>query len=97
MSARSRPTTGWSTALSATTRLSSLSNQTTPLVTTRRKLFRQIQNSQKNCSQRVKQSKYDMEELFNLYYSNDIKFDTFQKQIVTGKKIISVFSIEKVF
>ncbi|CAF1089930.1 unnamed protein product [Adineta ricciae] len=93
MSARSRPTTGWSTALSATTRLSSLSNQTAPLVTTRRKLFRQIPNNQKNCSQRMKQSKYDIEELFNLYYSNDIKFDTFQKQIVTGTRIPMLRSV----
>ncbi|UJR37906.1 hypothetical protein I4U23_030594 [Adineta vaga] len=83
MSARSRPTTGWSTA----TKLSTFSNRSAPLVTTRRKLFRNSINNQTNGLQRMKQSKYDMEELFNLYYSNDIKFDTFQKQIVTGKRI----------
>ncbi|CAF4228280.1 unnamed protein product, partial [Adineta steineri] len=31
--------------------------------------------------------KHDIEELFQLYYSNNVKFDSFKKQIVTGTRI----------
>ncbi|CAF4714915.1 unnamed protein product, partial [Rotaria magnacalcarata] len=34
--------------------------------------------------------KHDTEELYQLYYSNNIKFDTFQQQIITGTRISSL-------
>jgi hypothetical protein len=71
--------------MSTTTKSSNVINQTTPLLNVRKKLFRQSINKQKSLAQRMDKSKHDMEELFKLYYSNDIKFDTFERQIVTGK------------
>ena len=44
-----------------------------------------MNNTQKTTAQRRNRSKHDMEELFKLYYSNDLQFDAFQRQIVTGK------------
>jgi hypothetical protein len=85
MSDHTRPTSRWSTSMSIATRSTGATNQTIPLVTVRRKLLRQSANSQKSLSHRMTKSKHDVEELFKLYYSNDVKFDTFQRQIVTGK------------
>ncbi|CAF3502993.1 unnamed protein product [Rotaria sp. Silwood1] len=87
MSDPSRPTSRWSTSMSVISKSTNFTNQTTPLVILRRKLFRQSANHKKNFSQRMEKSKHDVEELFKLYYSNDIKFDTFQRQIVTGTRI----------
>lgn len=70
----------WSTA----TRSTGLSQQTIPLVNVRRKLFRTANPNQKLFQQRQTQTKQDIEQLFRLYYSNDLQFDTFQRQIVTG-------------
>lgn len=85
MSDPSRPLSRWSTSLSITTKSTAATNQTIPLVNVRKKLFRQSANSHKTYAQRMAKTKHDIEELFKLYYSNDIKFDTFQRQIVTGK------------
>jgi len=85
MSDPSRPTSRWSTSMSITTKSTGYTNQTIPLVNVRKKLFRQSANSQKSFAQRMAKSKHDIEELFKIYYSNDVKFDTFRRQIVTGK------------
>ncbi|CAF2517530.1 unnamed protein product [Rotaria sp. Silwood2] len=87
MSDPNRSTSRWSTSMSVTSKSTNATNQTTPLVVLRRKLFRQSASHKKNFSQRMEKSKHDVEELFKLYYSNDIKFDTFQRQIVTGTRI----------
>lgn len=91
MSDPSRPTSRWSTSMSITTKSTAATNQTIPLINVRRKLFRQSANSQKFYAQRMAKSKHEIEELFKLYYSNDIKFDTFHRQIVTGKLKLLVF------
>jgi hypothetical protein len=85
MSGPNRPASRWSTSLSITTKSTGATNQTVPLITVRRKLLRQSANTQKSLSKRLTKSRNDIEELFKLYYSNDVKFDTFQRQIVTGK------------
>ncbi|CAF0754419.1 unnamed protein product [Adineta steineri] len=87
MSVRSRPTISWSPSLSARSRSTNLSTDTKPLVTTRTKLLRQTINNQNNFSQYMTKKKHDIEELFQLYYSNNVKFDSFKKQIVTGTRI----------
>jgi len=84
MSEQDRPLSRWSTSLSITTKSTAATNQTIPLINVRRKLLRQSANPQKTFAQRMAKTKQDIEELFKLYYSNDIKFDTFQKQIVQG-------------
>ncbi|CAF4519597.1 unnamed protein product, partial [Rotaria magnacalcarata] len=68
--------------MSAATKSTTTTSTTTPLVILRRKLFRQSANK-KNFAQRMAQSRNDIEELFRLYYSNDLKFDNMQRQIVT--------------
>ncbi len=80
MSTPSRPASCWSSSMSTPTKSRAFTRQTSPLITAQRKFFRQ-----KNLSQHTTKSKHNMEELFQLYYSTDIKFDTFQRQIVTGK------------
>ena len=40
---------------------------------------------QHNCAQRTAKTKHDVEQLFKLYYSANVKFNTFQKQVVTGR------------
>jgi hypothetical protein len=85
MSDSNRPRSRWSTSMSITTKSTGSTGQTIPLINVRKKLFRQSANSQKILTRRMTKSKHDIEELFKLYYSNDIKFDTFQRQIVTGK------------
>ncbi|CAM4797074.1 unnamed protein product [Rotaria magnacalcarata] len=82
----SRSTSRWSGSMSAATKSTTTTSTTTPLVILRRKLFRQSANK-KNFAQRMAQSRNDIEELFRLYYSNDLKFDNMQRQIVTGKRI----------
>ncbi len=84
MSDLNRPASRWSTSMSTTTKSTGLTNQTIPLINVRKKLFRQSGSSYKNHAKRTAKSKHDIEELFKLYYSTDIKFDNFQKQIVTG-------------
>ena len=77
-----------STAMADSVRSTSMSaatHQAIPLVTVRRRLLRQINNRQNATAQRRNRSKHDMEELFKLYYSNDLQFDAFQRQIVTGE------------
>lgn len=85
MSDSNRPRSRWSTSMSITTKSTGSTGQTIPLINVRKKLFRQSANSQKISTRHMAKSKHDIEELFKLYYSNDIKFDTFQRQIVTGK------------
>jgi dGTP triphosphohydrolase len=85
MSDPNRPTSRWSTSLSVTTKCTGATNQTIPLISVRKKLFRQSVSSQKTLAQRRAKAKHDIEELFKIYYSDDVKFDTFQRQIVTGK------------
>ena len=85
MSNPGRPASRWSTSMSIMTKSTVDSNQATPLVNVRRKLYRQSDNAKKSFAQHLDKSKRDIEELFKLYYSNDIRFDTFQRQIVTGK------------
>jgi len=80
-----RPTSRWSTSMSVTTKSTGFTNQTIPLTNVRRKLFRQSASNQKTYAQRMAKSKHNIEELFKLYYSNDIQFDTIHRQIVTGK------------
>ncbi|CAF2559580.1 unnamed protein product [Rotaria sp. Silwood2] len=88
MSETSRLASRWSS--SVPTRIKSShtnNNQTIPLIISRRKLFRTAKNHQQTFSQNMAKVRQDTEELFQLYYSNNIKFDTFQQQIVTGKRI----------
>jgi hypothetical protein len=81
MSAINRPTSRWSSS----TKSSSSTNQTAPLMASRKKFYRPLQNNQHAFGQRMARTKHDIEQLFKLYYSNNIKFDTFQKQMITGK------------
>jgi hypothetical protein len=85
MSDQNRPASRWSTSLSITTKSTGSTNQTVPLINVRKKLLRQSVSNQKALSKRLTKSRNDIEELFKLYYSNDVKFDTFQRQIVTGE------------
>lgn len=85
MSEPNRSPSCWSSSVSTATKFTSATNQTTPLIVLRRKLFRQSANTKKKISDHLAKSKHDIHELFNLYYSNNVKFDTFQRQIVTGK------------
>lgn len=39
---------------------------------------------QHTSAQRTAKTKQDIEQLFKLYYSANVKFNTFQKQVVTG-------------
>lgn len=80
MAEHQRSISRWSTA----TRSTGISQQTIPLVNVRRKLFRTANPNQKLFQQRQTQSKHDIEQLFRLYYSNDLQFDAFQRQIITG-------------
>ena len=81
MSATNRPTSRWSSS----TKSSTLINQPTPLMTTQKKLHRPLINTQHNLSHRTSKVRHDVEQLFKLYYTTNIKFDTFQRQVVTGE------------
>ncbi|CAF1468995.1 unnamed protein product [Rotaria sordida] len=88
MSETSRPASRWSSSSPARIKSSNIYNgQTIPLIISRRKLFRTSKNHQQTFTQRMAKVRHDTEELFQLYYSNNIKFDTFQQQIVTGTRI----------
>jgi hypothetical protein len=50
-----------------------------------KKLYRLPINNQQSFAQRMAKTRHDVEELFKLYCTNNVKFDTFQRQIVTGK------------
>jgi len=80
MSATNRPTSRWSSS----TKSSNSTNQTIPIVAPRKKLYRPVVNQQHTFT-RMAKTRHDVEQLFKLYYSANIKFDTFQKQVVTGK------------
>lgn len=41
---------------------------------------------QHTCAQRMAKTKHDVEQLFKLCYSANVKFNTFQKQVVTGRR-----------
>ncbi len=82
--------------MSVTTKSTAFTNQTIPLVNVRRKFFRNSINNQKTYAQRMAKSKHNIEELFKLYYSNDIKFDTIQRQIVTGKSEVFLLQTKSV-
>lgn len=69
---------------SGITRSTVETSQTAPIVAVRRKLLRQPNISPRVLLQQNNRSKHDIEQLFKLYYSNDLQFDGFQKQIVTG-------------
>lgn len=84
MSDASRPGSRWSNSMSAATKTTAYTNQTIPLTSIRRKLLQHSANNQRTYAQRLAKSKHDIEELFKLYYSNDIKFDTIHRQIVMG-------------
>ena len=84
MSDASRPGSRWSNSMSAATKTTAYTNQTIPLTSIRRKLLQHSANNQRTYAQRLAKSKRDIEELFKLYYSNDIKFDTIHRQIVMG-------------
>jgi len=75
MSTTNRPTSRWPSS----TKSNNSFNQTP-----QKKLSRPLIN-QHNYSQRSAKSRHDVEQLFKLYYSTNIQFDTFQKQVVTGK------------
>lgn len=81
----SHHTSRWLSSMS--TRIKSINpkNPTIPLILSRRKLLRASKNHQQTFAQRMAKVKHDTEELFQLYYSNNFKFDTFQQQIVTGR------------
>lgn len=89
-----RPGSRWSGSTSIASKSSNATHSTTPLIILRRKLFRQSANK-KNFTQRIAQSRNDIEELFRLYYSNDVKFDNNQRQIVTGKSIPIFYLLEE--
>jgi hypothetical protein len=80
MSTTNRPTSRWLSS----TKSNNLINQTS-----QKKLSRPLINQQHNYSQRSAKSNHDVEQLFKLYYSTNIQFDTFQKQVVTGTRIPS--------
>ncbi|CAF4586349.1 unnamed protein product, partial [Rotaria magnacalcarata] len=91
MSDTSRPTSRWLSSMP--TRVKSNNNptrQAIPLILARRKLLRSAKNHQQTFAQRMAKVKHDTEELYQLYYSNNIKFDTFQQQIITGTRISSL-------
>ncbi|CAF5147943.1 unnamed protein product, partial [Rotaria sp. Silwood1] len=88
MSETNRPTSRWSSSIPTRIKSSNTNNnQTIPLIISRRKLLRTAKNHQQTFAQRMAKVRHDTEELFQLYYSNNIKFDTFQQQIVTGTRI----------
>lgn len=94
MSEQSRPVSRWSNSMSVATKATACTNQTIPLMNIRRKLFRNSTNNQRTYAQRLAKSKRDIEELFRLYYSNDIKFDTIHRQIVTGNSNCRLLRID---
>ena len=85
MSTTNRPTTRWSSS----SKSSSLINPST-----RKKPLQPTINYQHTFGQRAAKTRHDVEELFKLYYAANIKFDTFQRQVVTGK--INLKSIVKI-
>jgi hypothetical protein len=76
MSATNRPTTRW---------LSSTKSNNLINPSTRKKPLQSSINYQQTFTQRMAKTRHDVEELFKLYYAANIKFDTFQQQVVTGK------------
>jgi hypothetical protein len=73
-----------STSMSALSRNTIGTHQPIPLITIRRKLLRQLPNTHGKTVQRRNQSKHDTEQLFKLYYSNDLQYDALRQEIVTG-------------
>lgn len=93
MSAINRPTARWSSSSKSTSSI----NLSTPSMIPRKKVYRPLMNQQHNSTQRMAKTRHDIEQLFKLYYSTNIKFDTFQKQIVTGKFLSSTSQIKLFF
>jgi hypothetical protein len=92
MAEASRPTSRWSSSMSTPIKSGSSNYPTTPILPSRKKFHRLPTNNQARFAQRMAKTRHDVEELFKLYYSNNIKFDTFQRQIVTG--IVQIFFID---
>jgi len=82
MSATNRPTSRWSSS----TKSNSLIHQST-----RKKPIQPPINHQHTITQRLAKTRHDVEQLFKLYYATNIKFDTFQRQVVTGKFQVEFF------
>ena len=55
------------------------------LLPARKKLPQPLNLHQHNCAQRLAKTKHDVEQLFKLYYTSNIKFNTFEKHVVTGR------------
>lgn len=79
----------WPTSLSIGVKLPPTGAQVPPLIATRKKWTRPNSSHPASFAQRMAKTKSDIEELFKLYYSNSLKFDSFERQIVTGTRIPS--------
>lgn len=88
MSDTGRLTTRWPSSMPTKTKSNSPIRHTIPLILSRRKLLRSAKNHQQTFAQRMAKVKHDTEELYQLCYSHNIKFDTFQQQMITGKMFI---------
>ena len=82
MSATNRSTSRWSSS----TKSNSIINQST-----RKRPPQPTTNAQHTFTQRMAKTRHDVEQLFKLYYAANVKFDTFQRQVVTGKFQIRIF------
>ena len=77
MSTTNRPTSRWSS--------SSKSTNSTSLLSARKKSALPLTTNHHTFTQRTAKTRHDVEQLFKLYYTTHIKFDTFQRQVVTGR------------
>lgn len=60
------------------------------LLPARKKLPQPLILHQHTCAQRMAKTKHDVEQLFKIYYTSNIKFNTFEKHVVTGRQSIDV-------
>jgi hypothetical protein len=82
MSAINRPTSRWPSAAKPNSSIHII----TPFMTTGKRVNRPLINNQHSAAaQRTTKTRHDVEQLFKLCYSTNVKFDTFQRQVVTGK------------
>lgn len=44
-------------------------------------------------AQRTAKTRHDVEQLFKLYCTNNLKFHTFQRQVVTGRSLSKIYSL----
>lgn len=91
MSTTNRPTTRWSSSSKST--MNSNIQPVSFINPQKKNVHRSLplMNQQHTFTQRMTKTRHDIEQLFKLYYSANIKFDTFQKQIVTGNFFIFLF------